>query len=150
MLRCKPKRRNRNGNAIIEFALAFAVIFPMFSGVFELGYAFFAYNRLVNAVRAGARYASLETYGSATSTPPDSFTNAVKNTVVYGNTAGTGKPVTQGFSTSNVILTVVFENNVPARMKVGVTNYRLNAVFGLCTLKNPWATFPYMGRFAPP
>jgi Flp pilus assembly protein TadG len=134
---------------MIEFALVFTFLFPMFAGVFELGFAFFQYNRLVSGVRAGARYASLETYSAPGNTPPDSFLAAVKNTVIYGNPAGGTTPITPGLTPANVALSVIFEDNIPARIGVKITNYRLDCLLGLYTLNTPAATFPYTGRFAP-
>ena len=150
LLSCGLSNRGRRGNAMIEFALVFTFLFPMFAGVFELGYAFFQYNRLVSGVRAGARYASFETYAASNATPPDSFLAGVKNTVVYGNPAGGTTPITTGLTPANVALSVIFEDNIPARMRVKITNYRLDCIFGLYTLNTPAATFPYTGRFAPP
>jgi Flp pilus assembly protein TadG len=134
---------------MIEFALVFTFLFPMFAGVFELGYAFFQYNRLVSGVRAGARYASLETYTAPGNTPPDDLLAAVKNTVVYNDPAGGSAPIARGLTPANVALSVIFEDNVPARVRVRIINYRLDCLFGLYTLNTPAATFVYAGRFAP-
>ncbi len=62
-------RRAERGNAMIEFALSFGLLFAVFSGVFQFGYALYVYNSLESAVRAGARYASQRTYDSATAPP---------------------------------------------------------------------------------
>ena len=142
--------RGRRGNAILEFALALPLIFPLITGTFQFGYAFFLYNRLHNAVRAGARYASLETYASGTSAPPADFSSAVKNLVVYGDTAGGTNPVVGGLTTENVELTVLFHDGTPRNMKVRLTNYTLDACFGLFQLNTPVAVFSYVGRYSPP
>jgi len=146
----RKHNRGRRGNAILEFALAFPFVFPLFIGTFQFGYAFFLYNRLHNAVRAGARYASLETYESGTSTPPASFSSAVKNLVVYGDTAGGTSPVVTGLATGNVELTVLYVNGVPENMKVRLSNYTLDACFGRFQLNSPVAVFRYVGRYSPP
>lgn len=149
-MRNRRHHRGRRGNAILEFALALPLIFSLFVGTFQFGYAFFLYNRLHNAVRAGARYASLETYASGTSTPPASFSSAVKNLVVYGDTAGGTNPVVTGLTTDNVELTVLFDAGTPRNMKVRLTNYTLDACFGAFQLNTPVAVFSYVGRFSPP
>jgi Flp pilus assembly protein TadG len=146
----RKHNRGRRGNAILEFALAFSFLFPLFTGTFQFGYAFFLYNRLHNAVRAGARYASLETYASGTSTPPDAFSNAVKNLVVYGDVAGGTNPVVTGLTTANVELTVLYVNGTPGNMQVRLTNYTLDAFFGIFHLNTPVAVFSYVGRYSPP
>ena len=66
---------------MIEFALSFFLIFGFFAGTFQFGYMFYAYNTLVNAVRDGARYASLKPYDSASATPSSGFQTAVQNQV---------------------------------------------------------------------
>jgi hypothetical protein len=119
----RKRNRGRRGSALLEFGLAFPFIFPLFIGTFQFGYAFFLYNRLHGAVRAGARYASLETYASGNSTPPASFSSAVKDLVVYGDPAGGISPVVTGLTTANVELTVLYVNGAPKNMKVRLTNY---------------------------
>src|SRR5690349_6943876 len=77
--------RVERGEALIEFALSFFLIFAIFSGIFQFGYTFYVYNSLVNAVREGARYASIKPYDSTTTTPSSAFQTAVQNMVVYGD-----------------------------------------------------------------
>src|SRR6266550_48725 len=94
--------RCRRGNAMLEFALAAGILFPAFVGTFQFGYTFYIYNNLDTAVRGGARYASMQSYDSASSTPSTAFATAVKNVVVYGNSAGTGDPIAPGLAVGNV------------------------------------------------
>jgi Flp pilus assembly protein TadG len=143
-------RRAERGNAMIEFALSFGLLFAVFAGVFQFGYALYVYNSLESAVRAGARYASLRTYDSATATPSAAFLAAVRNMVVYENPAGGAQSVARGLTPENVSLTVTMDHNVPVMVAVGITNYTISAVVRSFTLTNkPKAAFPYMGRFAP-
>ena len=143
-------RHAERGNAMIEFALSFGLLFAVFSGVFQFGYALYVYNALESAVRAGVRYASLRTYDSATATPSSAYLTGVRNVVVYGNPAGGGQSVARGLTPAHVTLTVTFDHNVPALVAVGITNYTISAVVRSFTLTNkPNAAFPYMGRFAP-
>jgi Flp pilus assembly protein TadG len=146
----KLAQRGERGNAMVEFALSFGLLFAVFAGVFQFGYAFYVYNTLESAVRAGARYASLRTYDSATSTPSAAYLTAVRNMAVYGNPSGGTQPVAPGLTPEKVTLTVTMEKNVPVRVAVGITNYTIDAVVRSFTLTSkPRATFPYMGRFAP-
>jgi Flp pilus assembly protein TadG len=50
-------RRNRAGQALVEFALVIPIFLLLFVGLFDLGRAVFAYNTLTNAAREGARLA---------------------------------------------------------------------------------------------
>jgi Flp pilus assembly protein TadG len=144
-----PRER---GNAMVEFALAFSLLVPVFLGAFQFGYAFYIYNELQTAVRAGARYASVATYNSATATPSSTFATAVRNVVVYGdpNPTGSPKPIVPGLTPSNVNLTVQFEQGIPRWVRVGIRNYRLYAVVNALNLSaKPEATIAYVGRFDP-
>ena len=145
------RRANQRGSVLIEFALAFLVIFAVFAGAFEFGYAFYAYNTLQNAVREGARYASLKPYDSASSTPSDSFLSAVQNMVVYSDPAGGQTPILRGLSPSNVALNVQTSGNAPMQVTVSITGYSLDAVFGTVALQGkPSVSFPYLGIPTPP
>ncbi len=148
----KPASKQK-GSVFIEFALSFLVLFSIFTGAFEFGYAMFAYNTLVNAVREGARYASLKPYDSASSTPSTAFSTAVKNMVVYANPspAQGAAPILRGLATSNVNLTVLTSGSAPLQMTVSISNFPLDAVFGTVTLNGkPSVSFPYLGIPTPP
>ncbi len=51
--------RRRQGNAIIEAAFVFPILFLMLIGILETGRAWMDYNLLTHAVREGARFASV-------------------------------------------------------------------------------------------
>lgn len=151
-MNCKvspSRRRRQGGNALIEFALAFGFLFPVLTGTFQFGYAFFIYNELQNAVRQGARYAAFKTYDSSSTTPSTAFVNSVKNSVVYGDPAGGGIPVAQSLTTTNVNLTVTFADGVPEVMTVSIQNYKLDAFLRTFTLHRPSASFSFVGVYAP-
>jgi len=144
MLRCQ------RGNIMIEFAIGAGVLTSIFAGTFQFGYTFYQYNLLKNAVSDGARYASLRTYDSNSSTPSSAFQTAVQNMVVYGDPGGGSSPVAPGLATSNVNLNVTFTNSVPTAMTVSITGYTIGAVFGTTTLSNkPSVTYAYQGIYAP-
>ncbi len=149
-MRQASRGRSQRGNAVIEFALSFGLLFSVFAGVFQFGYFYYVYNSLESAVRGGARYASLRVYDSATATPSSAFTTAVRNMVVYGNPAGGGQPAAPGLTPAKVTITVTMYRNVPQKMTVAIADFPINAVVASITLNGkPKATFPYMGRFAP-
>ena len=134
---------------MVEFAISFGFIFPLLYGTFQFGLSFLNYNELVNAVRAGARYASYRTYDSATSTPSAAFRDAVRNVVVYGNPGGGTTPTFAGIRPSNVDVRATFENNVPVAVTVAISGFDMNVAMADVRLNKPEVTFPYTGRFAP-
>jgi Flp pilus assembly protein TadG len=143
------RARRSAGNAIIEFALIFPLIFTIFTGVFQFGYALYVYNELQTAVRSGARYASALAYESSAGSPAPAYLQAVRNTVVYGSPTASGSPVVPGLTTSHVSVSVSSSNNVPDKVSVAITNYSLNALFKSYALSGkPAATFEYVGRLA--
>ena len=149
-MRMTLHRKKRSGSVLVEFTLSAIFLTGLFLGVWQFGYGFYIYNELEQSVRAGARYASLRTYNSATSTPTSDFLTAVQNVVVYGDPAGGTTPVAPGLTTANVSLTVTF-TSVPTEMNVAITGYQLPTYFGSQTLSGkPTTTFPFVGVFGPP
>src|SRR6266481_6609907 len=128
-MKISSRFRCRKGNAMIEFALATGILVPAFIGTFQFGYTFHIYNNLNSAVRGGARYASMQSYDSGTSTPSTAFSTAVANMTVYGNSAGTGNPVAPGLSTDNVEVLAIMKGAIPSSITVQVTGYSVDAVF---------------------
>ena len=150
-LAISPERRRKSGgNALIEFALAFGFLFPVLTGTFQFGYAFFVYNELQTAVREGARYAAFKTYDSGSSTPSAAFTTSVQNAVVYGNPAGGTTPIVPNLTTNNVNLTVTWTNGMPTQMVVSIQNYTIDAFLRTFTINKPSASFNYVGVYAAP
>ncbi len=131
--------------------------FAVLSGVFQFGYAFYAYNALVNAVRNGARYGSNYPYSSTTATPDTTILHNVQNLVVYGRAtpADGAQPVVAGLTTSNVAVVMTPGNaggiTPPTAVTVSIVNFSLDAVFGTINLNGrPFALFPYTGILTPP
>ena len=142
--------RNRDGHAMLEFAIGAGVLVAAFTGTFQFGYTFLQYNNLKNAVTRGARYASLVPYDSATTTPSAAFQTAVQNMVLYGSPTAGSSPILPGLTTGNVNLTVTFTNGIPSAMTVSINGYTINSVFATATLTNkPRVTYTYQGVWSP-
>ena len=138
-----PLRRNsQKGQTLVEFALAVMLFLTILFGIIEFGRALWTWNTIVQATRAGARFA-------VTSDPTN--TTAIKNWVVYHNSAGTGDPVLNGLTTTNV--NVTFQKNDPSVtiatpynadvVQVGISGYNFDFIvplFGASMTMPPFTT----------
>ena len=130
-------KNRRAGSALIEFAGSLIIVSSLFTGIFQFGYALSTYHALVNSVRAGARYASLQ--------PPASFatpelTQAVRNVVVYGDPTPPpdAKPLASGLMPDNVELVLG-----PGSATVSIHGFELASMFSKIRLDGrPTVTFP--------
>ena len=127
--------RTQRGQTLVEFALVVMMFLVVMFGLIEFARALWTWNTIVQATRAGARFAVVET-------PNPSNNDAIKNYVVYLNSTGTGDPVLPGLTTSNV--TVSFRKIVlgtgaydtaplPSKfqadvVQVSITGYNFNFV----------------------
>ena len=137
-------KNSRTGSALIEFAAALILLSGMFTGIFQVGYTFFTYSTLVNAVRAGARYASLQARNSNVADPE--FAKSVVNMVVYGEPrpATGAKPIVRGLAPDNVELVLG-----PSTATVSVRGFEIDAIFTKVALVGrPTVTFPFTGGVA--
>jgi len=151
MERLRKLARNRDGNAMLEFAIGAGLLVAVFTGTFQFGYTYLQYNNLKNAVVRGARYGSLVPYDSLTSTPSDAFKTAVKNMVVYGSPTTGTTAVLPGLTTSMVNVSMgPFTLGVPTTVIVSISGYGINSVFASTTLTGkPTVTFTYQGIWSP-
>jgi hypothetical protein len=134
-MRHRTITRAERGNALIEFAVSLALLAVMFAGIFEIGYSFYTYAALQNAVRAGARYAALQS-GAA----PAEVAKAVRNMVVYGDPAPVerAKPLVSGLTTDHVELI-----DAPSSRTVALRDFEFDALFMKFKLNGrPTVTFP--------
>lgn len=125
-------RHDEQGVQLIETAIVIPVLLLMFAGVAEFGRFFYEYSTLAKASRVGARYLA----GKAANSP-NNWQLKAKNIVVYGNAAGTGTPILDGLTISNV--TVTYEGGtpgIPDRVKVSITGYQHEPLFDLGALLN--------------
>jgi Flp pilus assembly protein TadG len=144
----------QKGSVMVEFTLSLTFFIPLLLGAWRFGYTFFQYSQLENAVRAGARYASMLTYDSVSSTPSAAFLTAVQKMTVYGDPAAdtsSATPVVTGLTTGNVQLTVALAKSAPSTITVSIKNFNVMTYSGNVTLTGkPYVWFPYVGYFGPP
>jgi len=151
------KKRARNGNALVEFALAATVLIPIFIGTFQFGYAFYVYNLMSSQVRAGARYASMRTYKCGNPSSMTSYLTQVKNVVRFGNPTGTGTVIEPGLQDSQVSIGIYDSSgnaadatHTPSYVVVNASNYSVDAVVYTFTFNGkPSVQMPYLGTYAP-
>jgi Flp pilus assembly protein TadG len=115
----RVRGRSQRGSVMVEFALLTPILVMLFLKVILLGFDFYTYNRLEEAVRSGSRFASIQTYDvlhakdptlGQSSIPynfvlnPSSsvFAQRVANLTVYGDPAGGTQPLIPGLTTVNV------------------------------------------------
>ena len=136
--------KSQKGNVLIEFALGWSVLWLMFAGLFQFGYAFYNYNVLMTAVTNAAELGSKLDYDTGS---PAAFTNAIKNMVVYGDETAGAKALIPNLSTGNVTVDAGLDaNSIPQNITVSVT-YSINTVFSTITLTNkPRVTMRFMGK----
>jgi len=140
------RRRSERGNAMLEFALGFSMFWMLFSGVYQIGYAYYIYDRLAVATANAAELGSRLSYDSSN---VSAFSTSLKNMVLYGSeTAGT-YPVVPGLTTANVAVDAHTDGNgIPHYVTVNITGYTINALFTSFSLPNkPGATGLYYGQY---
>lgn len=116
-------RRQEGGNAVVEFALFMPFLLLLFSGLTEIGRAYFQANAIEKGLRAAALYAS------RAPTPLSAADQAITENILKTGTADGSGPVlvsgwgkagasvtvtTSGFSIDGVIIPVIkVEASVP-------------------------------------
>jgi Flp pilus assembly protein TadG len=139
-------KKSERGNALLEFALGFAVLWLLFAGLYQFGYSFYVYNAVMTSVENAAELGAKMTYDTG---DPSQFTNAVTNMVVYGNTTAGTTPMVPGLSSSNVSLSLNLQNSIPTDVTVSINNYTVDCLFTKFTFNGkPRASAVYMGKIA--
>jgi Flp pilus assembly protein TadG len=135
------KRNGQRGASLVEFTIAATVFLTVTFAVLEFGRALWVYNALSDAARKGARYAVVHDTTSI---------DDVKRLVVYGNTAGTGNPVVDNLSTTNVDVTYPNFGLDKGTVSVSITNYQFQFVLPLLpvTIQMPSPTTTLSGECA--
>jgi Flp pilus assembly protein TadG len=115
----KPRKNKEAGSTLVEFAIASTVFLIVMFAVLEFGRALWVHNALADAARRGARYAVVHTEGDAA---------AVKNVVVYGDSAGGSKPLVDNLTTANVNVTYSGFGLSGGTATVTITNYKFQFI----------------------
>jgi len=142
------RKKRQRGNALLEFAIGWSVLWAVFAGVWQFGYSFYVYNVLQTAVADAAELGAKMDYDTGDTGNPTLFQQKLQNMVVYGDeTAGT-TPVVSGLTTSNVNVAVTLDaQSMPRFVTVSITNYTISAIFGSITPNNkPRVTTKYYGN----
>src|SRR3989442_1220034 len=79
------RMQSQRGHAMLELAIAAAVMAAFLAGTFQFGYAFYVYNQLLTAVGNGGRYAAQRTYRAAAAEDVEKGRAAIRNLVVFGD-----------------------------------------------------------------
>ena len=137
-------KKSERGNALLEFALGWSILWALFAGIYQFGYSFYVYNTVLTSVADAAELGSKMTYDTAS---PSTFTTALQNMVVYGNTAAGTRSIVPGLSTSNVTVGVNPQGTMPTDITITINNFTINALFTNFTFNGkPRATAVYMGQ----
>jgi len=120
--------RNERGTQLAELAIVLPILLMLFAGTAEFGRFFYQYTTLAKATRAATRYLVTTGVNSTEDT-------RAKNILVYGNTNGTGSPILNGLTTTNVTITRAGGAvSVPQTITVRVTGYKFQPFFDLAAL----------------
>ena len=142
----KPLKNSERGNAMIEFAISWVVIWLVFSGVYQFGYSFYVYNALQTAASDAAQLGAKMNYDTSNAS---AFTTALTNMVVYGDTTvpQNARPIVLGLTTDNVNVSVNPSSAMPTDITVTIQNFQVDALFTKYTFNGkPRATAAYMGH----
>jgi Flp pilus assembly protein TadG len=124
----KPEK----GQALVEFAMVTLLFFTLIFGIIEFGRALWTWNTIVQATRAGARYAAVEI--------PTSDDTPIKKVVVYNDPNGgaSSTPVVPGLTETNVTVrylnndgTLAANKSVADMIEISVINYQFNFLVSL-------------------
>jgi Flp pilus assembly protein TadG len=138
------KNKSERGNALLEFALGWSILWALFAGIYQFGYSFYVYNTVLTSVANAAELGSKMTYDTAS---PTTYSDALKNMVVYGSTTSGTTPIVRGLATSNVTVTVNLAGTIPSDVTITINNYTIDAVFTTFTFNGkPRATTVFMGQ----
>ena len=140
----RQRRRRHGGNAILEFAVGFGVLFLSLSGAAQYGYSMYVYNCLETAVSGGAAFASRATLDTRNS----AFETEVKNVVVYGSPSGTGAALAPGLTTAAVSVVRTPSSGFPDRITISISSITVNTVFRTFTFTGkPSVSVRFSGKY---
>lgn len=142
----RTRRRAQSGSALVEFAISFSVVWLLFSGVYSFGYSLYIYNRLQTAVANAVQLGATWDYDSSNAS---TYTTAIRNMVLYGDTSTGTSPIVPNLSASHVLVSIGTDaKQVPRDVQVSVSGYSIKSVFQTIVLTGkPRAITRYTGRW---
>ena len=103
----------QRGLALVEAVITLPLLLFVMLAAAEFTFAFVQHTTITKAARDGARYAAEEAIdGTLTMDLNAALRDETRRLVVYGNKAGTGTPVVNNLSVSEVTVTDVGNNNI--------------------------------------
>ena len=140
------RKKSERGNAMVEFAVGFSMFWAMFTGVYQIGYAYYVYNALLTSVANATQFAAKISYDTGDAGTTGVYQTAVKNMVVYGDSTAGTKPIVPNLTTANVNIAMNPATGTPRDVTVTITGYTINSLFTTYALNNkPRATSIYYG-----
>lgn len=139
-------RATRAGSVLIEFTLIAPFLTLLLLGAWNYGYAFFRYSELEEAVRDGARFASIRRLDDNS---PGIYTKEVQCVVATGTPDCSAASVVPGLTFDKVTVQRFPETGRPTEIEVFVTTFPIAEFFPVNLTNKPRARFPYGGIYAP-
>ncbi len=137
-------RRNQGGNSLAEFGVCLGLLWMLFAGVYQFGYAFYTYNKLQMNVSNAAMYASMTVYDAS---QPSQFTDTIKNMVMYGTATAGRRPVVPNLTPSNIEIIMNPIAGLPTVVTIRIKDYQIASIFAKYMLKDkPRVTTLYIGQ----
>jgi Flp pilus assembly protein TadG len=144
MIMRHQRNKSQKGTAILEFAISWSVLIALLTGVYQFGYTFYIYNQLMASVSNAAELGSKMDYDTQQAS---TYSDKLKNMVVYGDTTAQTNPIVRGLATSHVNVNVTLVNSIPQDLTITITGYSVDAVFTTFTFTGkPRATAAYLGH----
>ena len=141
------RKQSERGNALLEFAIGFFMLWAIFAGVYQFGYAFYVYNALLTSVSNAAQLGSKLGYDTGDTA---AYTTTIKNMVLYGDETVGAKTVVPNLTAANVSVSAHPDAaGMPTYIEVAITGYSVDALFKSYTLTNkPRVTTLYYGQIS--
>lgn len=137
-------RKRQRGSTLIEFAIGMTMLVTAFGGVFQFGWSLLIYNNLLTSVTNAAIMAAQRDFDQSS---PTSFTNDVKNMVMYGDLTARTTKVAPGLLATHINVTLSPNSTTPRYVTVSISGYQISNLFRSITLTNkPRVTVPFAGR----
>ncbi len=130
----------RRGSALIEFAVAMAIVTPVFVGAVQFFGAYSVVGNVQQATIEGAQAAASLPYDSASEATPPAFRRAVEDAVL--------RSAIPGLRREHIRVAMRFDRGRPSEVEVSISGFGIAAPGGPISLNGrPRAVFPYRGHW---